>query len=502
MTTTRRIAITAAFLGLLAGVAGARVVEVDPYRAGGLTEWTLTPTDRDAWSLANDILTGETKAFFEATAVFDGEVLDAFSLFFQVDGKQRRLSILLVPEEGDPVELEIDRRWVDRRAEFTLMKLDVGGGKATLYRDEDEQESWDVPEGKYKVGFQLGKNGQARLKRIRLTFDRKPPPRAPVPAGFVDLLEPTTWNRLAGVPNQPNAVAGEWNVEDGVLHCRNPDTQKFTARIIQAAGEEYEARFKVRAGARELRFQVRFAIQGRPDAAKVYALDGYCTGADEWNSFVIRYGDGKTSMTVNGLDVVQNEATVPGRTPFAIILGQGGEAQIRDFHLRMPGLSAPAPAAGSGGDSPGAGSGGAPGAVFDGKSLETFKQYPDQGVWEVVDRGILGLNGSGKDAYLFYRMGRVTDFSLKFRVEMGTAGLGVFAKYDPDQQKGTVIEVPAAALNRAYNVCQVIVRGSTCRLLVNGQQISAVQSMPGNLLFGFLLKAGGRCRIRDLEVGP
>ena len=62
-----------------------------------------------------------------------------------------------------------------------MLKLDVGGGKATLFQGDEEQKSWDVPAVPYKVGFHLGKSGRAQLKRIRLTYDRQPPPKQQPP---------------------------------------------------------------------------------------------------------------------------------------------------------------------------------------------------------------------------------------------------------------------------------------------------------------------------------
>jgi hypothetical protein len=99
----------AVLLGLLARAGDARIVEVNPYQVDGLAkDWKLDhgAEDYKAWYVDEDILHGTAKSSKPARAVFTGIAFKEFSLFFQVDKKQRNAMILLVPEgDGEPLEI-------------------------------------------------------------------------------------------------------------------------------------------------------------------------------------------------------------------------------------------------------------------------------------------------------------------------------------------------------------------------------------------------------------
>jgi hypothetical protein len=511
MSIRSRVATIAALLALIAGSAGAEPIEINPFTESGLSmKWDLTPKEgEDGWNLAYDVLACKVKGGQVGEAVYKAGKWESFQLHFKMFTKFRGARVLLLPLEGERVEIEIKRTWLDRKEEWTPMVVDVKGGKAVLRSVDKKRGEWEVPAGKLKIGFYLKKGGFAQFKRIRIVWDPPPEPVEQLEAGFIDLLAPKIFenNFITGQRQDGNSVEGVWNVDkDGVLTCRNPEQRmspKTTMKISRFAVGDYEIRFKLKTGSKEFRFFPFFANGGR--TAKVWLLDSYLTGEGAWQKFIIKREGDRLRMNVNGMDVIQGEQGPTGRVQIAMLLHPQAQAQIRDFHikadgLRGPGGGQPPPGggnAGGGGQSPG----GTP-DLFDGESLANWAQNPKEGVWSAKNKAIFALNQTGRQASLIYRMGRVKDYTFSFEIEAGAQGLSFLAKYNPESRQGSQIQIPPSALDKDFNKVEIVVKGIQAKLIVNGKQISTSTVLDGSWLFGFILQHGGVCRIMDLKIGP
>jgi 3-keto-disaccharide hydrolase len=505
-----RIATIAFLLSLLAGTAGAEPIEINPFNESGLSmKWDLAPAEgAEGWNVAYDVLACKTKGGQVGEAIYKAGKWETFQLHFKMFTKFRGARVLLVPLEGERVEIEIKRTWLERKEDWTPMVIDIKGGKAILTSAGKKRGEWDVPAGKKKFGFFLKKGGFAQFKRIRVLWDPPLEPVDKIETGFIDLLAPDNFEKYfeTGKASDGNSIEGEWNVKDGVLSGRNPESRmsrKLTIKLSRFGVADYEVRFKLKAGTKEFRF---FAYVGAGGNNKVWLLDSYLTGEGAWQRFVIKRQGGRYRMNVNGNDVIQGEQGPTGRTKIGLHLNAQAQVQIRDFHIKAAGLNAPPssgkPAAGGNNAGGGAPKPGGSTELFDGETLSNWAQHPKEGVWKAVNGAIYALNQTGANASLLYRMGRVTDYTLSFELEAGAKGLLVMAKYNPDTRKGTQIDIPASSLDKDFNKVEIVVKGAQARLLVNGKQISSGTALEGSWLFGFVLRHGGTCRISDLKIGP
>jgi len=493
----RTILLAVAMVALAAGGAGAKPLEINPYPAGNLSEgWTLEGPG-DAWSMQDDILYGGAKSK-EAAAIYSGQAFGQVQLFFQVAKGQKNLRLLLGPEgEGERVLLTIDKRWVDRKLDYTRMKMELTKGSAVLIRDDEELKSWKVPEGKYEVGFSLKRGGKCELKRVRFVWERPPEPVSAAPAGFANVLEPGFWNSNVGVVRNQNAVDGTWEIGGGMLTIQNKPkggVRKYAARVFQRQVEEYELRFKVASGVLDVMLLAHMSQGGN----KQYALNGFCTDAVDWHEFVVKLKDAKVTLSVNGREFPA-EPVAPGTTRFALLCQPGGRAQIKDFFIRTPGMPGGAIGIGGGeGQAPrgGASAGGSGSSgLFNGKDLSQWSANPPSGAWEVVDGNIFAFRPP-RNAFLINKMHRVANYTLTFKVENGTRGLGVVTKFNTDTRNASTIAIQRNTLTKPWYDVEVIVQESTVRLRVNGQEVASGSVPAGQHLFGFFLAGGGACRIR------
>jgi hypothetical protein len=498
-------------LGILT-VAGAETIEVNPYRAGGLhDEWTMTPEESGDWILDEDILYGEARKSRVSEAIFTAEGWDEFTLFLQVDDKVRKTKLLLVPaaEGEERVEIDFKKKWIDRRADWTRMRLVVKDQVAALYSaDDDESElaSFKVPAGKIHVGFQLKRGGRVKLKHIRVVYERPPEPKAEVPAGFRDILAEGVFEQMFAPWQHPEqSTPGEWTVAGGRLKAKNAEphgSSKMAVRLLRGRIADYELRFKLKSGARDFQLLAHLG-DGGAGTQKAWTLDGYLTGAGPWHTFIVKYADGRLSMNVNGLDVVAGDQTVGGTTPIGFLLRANGQAELKDLHIKSSQIR---PSAGPppGAQQPGGGGGDRPAEtppMFNGKDLEGWMPRPEENVWKVVGGAIFGMNQSGSVASLVWRYSLRGDYKLTFKVEAGARGLAVVTKLNSESRQTSRVVIPDKALDQDWNECEVVVRGAQATLKVNGKQVAAEAAVTGTGFTGFVMAPGGVARLKDLAIG-
>jgi hypothetical protein len=394
------------------------------------------------------------------------------------------------------------------------MRLVLTKGSVMLESEGEELESWDVPEGKYEIGFRLKRGGYCDIKRLRFVWERPAEPVQEAPAGFVNLIDPDFWSRNFAVHKNQNAVDGSFEIGGGMLTIGNQSGErKIAARIFRRQAAEYEVRFKVASGVMGVSMIARMGLQGQAGTLKQFDLNGYATGPGDWHSFVVTLKDAKLTLKVGDREFPA-ETVAPGNTGFAFIVQPGGRAQIKDFFLRMPGVTPgaigigggrgesprqPAAGGGSSGGSSGGGAEHGKSGLFNGKDLSQWSPNPPEKVWEVVDGNIFARRPP-RNAFLINRMHRVENYTLTFKVEQGTRGLGVVTKFDTSTRQANTIAIPPAALRRPWNAIEVAVSGTSVRLSINGQQVSQGTVPAGQHLFGFFLQASGVCRIRHPEL--
>lgn len=515
-----------AFLALLAVATPSRADyetrELDPLSEKDLS--SFREEGAGGWKVDNETdmlytLIVCPKAEDETTLLYIGrQFKQGFQVRFEAMGGSRNkgLELFVVEPQGARVKVPFKPRWLGR-SDWHEIVLTVEDSKAKVQVDDETGEEVEVPKGKpLTFALRLGKRDEATLRKLQVRYlvineEQKKPDE-----GFVRIFDGKS---LDGWQQLPQGSTAFKVGDEQIVGATPAGTPEVHLAYADAQFEDFVLKCRVDGSARNLIVLGRMGVKDQ--YPPVYAtISNYFPGDREWNDVRFEVQGKNVSLAVNGNkvweQVAQNEMPLNPR----FILGQNGQARIRDVQvqgkLKAYGNSWPKYAKESGVDVSGqpAAGGGAFGGrgndqspsadarkvLFDGTSLDDWPHGPAD-VWKIVDGKMLGLTLDKEvGGEILYGKLLFLEYRFEFQVQSGTAGASFIAKrahrQDPQYEEARV-KLEDAWFTEPWNAVEIWCRDGVIKVSVNGKEVYTGKVPKERGLIGFHLDKGSAIGVKD-----